>query len=963
MRHESAASGHAHEGSVTPLQPLGGLLRSVLATRLFHRRSSPPNPNNPPSNRSSSSLPISASRALGGLAVVLALAVGLLLSSSGPLQAQGPSTIQYPENGEGAVATFTATDPENAGAVMWSLATDGDAEDAEDFEIDKASGVLTFAKVPDYEMAADGDTNNQYSVTVVATDADGMTTNETVTVEVTNVNEAGTVTLSVLAPYPGVDFTAMHSDLDGEITGAEWQWSRSRSTSGSYPAIEDAEAATYSPVSGDVGFYLRATVTYTDGHGPDKSAMVTSAHTVQAINLPNDDPVFPDQDLEMSGDQSTTAERMVEENTAAGKDVGAPVAAEDADGDILTYTLGSTSEDMAFDIDRATGQIKTKDDLDADAKASYAVTVTATDPAGETDSITVNITVTGVNEPPLITGVVEDYAENGNGDVADFTATDPENQNPAPTLDLSGADASLFALSNGVLTFNDSPDYEMPGDANKDNTYEVTVGAKDADGIRGTKDVEVKVTNENEVGTVTLSAVQPRVGVSLTASLTDFDGPVTAVKWQWSAGNGDIDDATSDTYTPVADDATKTLTATATYTDPQGPDHMASGDSTNTVAADTRNKPPVFDDQDGETDGTQNTEAERTVAEDAAADASVGGGPVTATDPNTDDIVSYTLGGPDASSFDITLTGGQIMVGAGTKLDYETKTSYMVTVIATDSFGATASIDVTITVTDVNEGPTIRRVASDNQPPSFPAETDTRSVVEGTSAGADIGAPVTAEDPDVGDALTYTLGGTDAASFVIVRTTGQLQTKAALDYSTKTSYVVTVTATDAAGLSDAITVTINVTAVDENRPPEFPSAATTREVAENTVAGADIGAPVTAEDPDVGDALTYTLSGTDAASFDIDRATGQLKTKADLDYETKASYAVTVTATDGDSASDSIDVAITVTDVDEADRTRDEIRLEIEEAILAAVLSDGIDDAERNAIEQLILKFALTPSS
>ena len=140
---------------------------------------------------------------------------------------------------------------------------------------------------------------------------------------------------------------------------------------------------------------------------------------------------------------------------------------------------------------------------------------------------------------------------------------------------------------------------------------------------------------------------------------------------------------------------------------------------------------------------------------------------------------------------------------------------------------------------------------------------------------------MTAEDPDVGDALTYTLGGTDAASFDIVRTTGQLQTKAALDYSTKTSYDVTVTATDAAGLSDAITVTINVTAVDENLPPEFPSAATTREVAENTVAGEDIGAPVAASDADDA-ALTYTLSGTDAASFDIDRATGQLKTKADL---------------------------------------------------------------------------------
>ena len=49
--------------------------------------------------------------------------------------------------------------------------------------------------------------------------------------------------------------------------------------------------------------------------------------------------------------------------------------------------------------------------------------------------------------------------------------------------------------------------------------------------------------------------------------------------------------------------------------------------------------------------------------------------------------------------------------------------------------------------------------------------------------------------------------------------------------------------------------------------------------------------------------------------------------------------------------------------MDEADRTRDAIRLEIEQAILDAVLSAGIDDAERSAIEQLILEFALTPSS
>ena len=65
-----------------------------------------------------------------------------------------------------------------------------------------------------------------------------------------------------------------------------------------------------------------------------------------------------------------------------------------------------------------------------------------------------------------------------------------------------------------------------------------------------------------------------------------------------------------------------------------------------------------------------------------------------------------------------------------------------------------------------------------------------------------------------------------------------------------------------------------------------------------------------------GDALTYALSGTDAASFAIDPDTGQLMTLEALDYETKATYSVTVTASDSGGLSDSIDVTITVTEPD-----------------------------------------------
>ena len=124
---------------------------------------------------------------------------------------------------------------------------------------------------------------------------------------------------------------------------------------------------------------------------------------------------------------------------------------------------------------------------------------------------------------------------------------------------------------------------------------------------------------------------------------------------------------------------------------------------------------------------------------------------------------------------------------------------------------------------------------------------------------------------------------------------------------------VTVTATDSSNLSDTITVTINVTA--GNDPPIFATDTATRRVAENTPASINLGDAFSATDADNNN-LTYTLEGTDAASFDIVATSGQLKTNLALDYETKASYSVIVKAADA-SASGTIDVTITVTDVNE----------------------------------------------
>ena len=95
------------------------------------------------------------------------------------------------------------------------------------------------------------------------------------------------------------------------------------------------------------------------------------------------------------------------------------------------------------------------------------------------------------------------------------------------------------------------------------------------------------------------------------------------------------------------------------------------------------------------------------------------------------------------------------------------------------------------------------------------------------------------------------------------------------------------------------------------------SGSTTRSVAENTAAGVDIGAAVTAAAH--GGTVTYILGGSDAASFDIVAATGQIQTKAALDYEIRSSYEVTVTATDADgSVTTTVAIEVTNTTVNSA---------------------------------------------
>ena len=210
----------------------------------------------------------------------------------------GDDTISYPEKGTGAVATYTASDPEGA-SVRWSLG----GVDAADFTID--NGVLRFAKTPDYERprAAQDHVHGQhlrggrpgYGRDPEDGDGDGHGQCD----QRGRGWDGGAVGPAAavghrLHRHPGRSRRG--------ISNAKWQWSKSSSKNGAYRPIDKATSATYMPKDGDIGSYLRATVTYTDPEGEDKTAKMESAFTVQGVRGSNMAPEFAaDQDPNTPG--------------------------------------------------------------------------------------------------------------------------------------------------------------------------------------------------------------------------------------------------------------------------------------------------------------------------------------------------------------------------------------------------------------------------------------------------------------------------------------------------------------------------------------------------------------------------------------------------------------------------------------------------------------------------------------
>ena len=305
----------------------------------------------------------------------------------------GSQTLTITENATTSAGNtgwlFAAVDPQDntARTVTWSV-------DDERFEVNSSGHLRVKAG-----QTFDFETENGATLTITATDAQARSATTTVTLTLTNVDEAGALAAWSVAPNKDVALAAPAlTDPDGSISSKTYQWKKADSATGPYTNISGATSATYRPLVGDVGKYLKVVVSYTDGHGSGKS--LTSAASA-AVGNTNAAPVI-------TGSIAAAISGTIGQTFAPDIiDTGKFTASDPNSADTLTYALINASDNSAISwltiadtgvISFATGQNAPGASQVGSHSLKLKVTDDATTPLSATSSaftLTLGKTITG----------------------------------------------------------------------------------------------------------------------------------------------------------------------------------------------------------------------------------------------------------------------------------------------------------------------------------------------------------------------------------------------------------------------------------------------------------------------------------------------------------------------------------------------------------------------------------------
>lgn len=429
------------------------------------------------------------------------------------------------------------------------------------------------------------------------------------------------------------------------------------------------------------------------------------------------------------------------------------------------------------------------------------------------------------NVAPTFTSSTSNSVSENQTAILTVTATDSNGDNL--TFSISGGDdQAKFSLNTttGVLIFTAAPDFEIPTDTDKNNSYLVTISVTDGKETV-TQTITVSITNvveftdnkpvitsadnipvkENQTEIFTITATDADDGDALIYTIT---GGGDKTKFQINETTGVISFVTSpDFETPTDADNNNIYEVEVTVTDKGG---NATTQLVKVSVTNVNEKPEI-------TVSTPNLTGKENGTD-------VPGITITVTDPDQGDKITYKITDKeDGKLFQIDENGILTFINSPdfeTPLDKDKNNEYIVEVVVTDPSGLSDTLEFVVTIENVSE-------PTDNSP-KITSGTDCNIDENGTGVTT-----IIVEDGDIGDKITFEItGGEDKDLFTIDPVTGEVSFISSPDFELPADangdneYIVEITVTDSAGQTDTITLTISVSDVFEVTPKEEPKEVT-----------------------------------------------------------------------------------------------------------------------------------------